>query len=131
MNNSKSISSNNCAVCGASKKRHKQKTSLFTCSFCGFEKDFAQKSSKDNNILIFSNDINAYFREKYHSLKKGETFDISVPVNRFYKSSQPIPGQVNFFKSKNIMFLLEQHGFQMVSRESRFSTQLTLIVRKV
>lgn len=120
-----------CDVCGATEKSLALKTSHFSCSFCGFEKDYAQKPSSNSDILIFSDDINSFFKEKFKTLNSGETFDLTLPVSRFYKSPKPIPGQVNFFKSKNIMFLLEQHGFQMVSRRSRFSTTLELVVRKV
>lgn len=131
MVDSNDISSRFCDVCGASTKSSEQKLSFYSCSFCGFKKDHSQEPSKNSNLLIFRDDINSYFQDKYQNLESGETFDFSVPVNRFYKSSKPLPGQVNFFKSKNIMFLLEQHGFQMVSRTSRFTTKLELTVRKV
>ncbi len=117
-----------CDVCGGSTYRIKQR---FKCSFCGFEKQPEQVGLKNNQELIFASDINKYFRDKYNSLEKGETFDLKVSVSRFYRSPRPLPGQVNFFKSKNIMFLLEQNGFQFISRKSRFSTILDLIVRKV
>ena len=75
--------------------------------------------------------ISQFFKDKYAELNHGETFILSLPVSGFYKKPVPKKGQVNFFKSKNIMFLLEQHGFQMVSRKSRFSSQLSMVVRKV
>ncbi len=131
MNNSNSIPSDNCAVCGGSVTSKLKQSVVFHCNFCGFEKIIGIKSTSSSNDLIYVNDVNEFFKNKYVKLNKGETFQFSVPVTRFYKRPKPIKGQINFFKSKNIMFLIEQHGFQMVSRESRFSTQLTLLVRKV
>ena len=117
-----------CEVCGGSGSVEQN---LFVCSHCGFKKNFLINADDTNNNLIFAADINIFFKNKYYSLNRGETFELSVPVRRFYKKPREQKGQVNFFTSKNIMFLLEQNGFQFVSRKSRFSTNLTLIVRKV
>lgn len=120
-----------CDVCGGDNPEPSIDKFIFQCRFCGFEKNKIQAGHTDNSNLIFTDDVNAYFKDKYSQLKKDETFELIVPVSRFYKTPQPQAGQVNFFKSKNIMFLLEQHGFQFVSRKSRFSTQLNLLVRKL
>lgn len=117
-----------CDVCGALATLIKQKQ---VCHFCKFEKDVFQEADVKNENLISAIDINQFLKEKYATLKHGDTFEISVPVTRFYKKPTPQPGQVNYFRSKNIMFLLEQHGFQMVNRKSRFSSVLCLTVRKV
>lgn len=117
-----------CDVCGGSGSKEQH---IFVCSHCGFKKDYLTPADDTNQNLIFAADINAFFRNKYYSLKRGETFELSVPVRRFYKNPSPQKNQINFFTSKNIMFLLEQHGFQFVSRKSRFSLILDLIVRKV
>ena len=81
--------------------------------------------------LPFTTDIQSYFTTRYNSLNKDGVLYISVPVSRYYKTPKPLDHQINFFKSKNIMFLLEQNGFQMIWRQSRFSTQLCLIARKI
>lgn len=128
MDNSEKRHSGNCDVCGGAARFTEQK---MKCPFCGFEKHLDRSGSYDNRELIFADDINEFFRDKYKNLGRGDTFDLQVPVSHFFKSSAPIPGQINFFKSKNIMFLIEQHGFQFVSRKSRFSTTLSLVVRKV
>lgn len=117
-----------CDVCGGNSNQIKQR---FKCSFCGFEKQLGQIGLKNNKELIFVSDINKYFRDKHNNLEKGDTFELVVSVSRFYRSPQPIPGQINFFKSKNIMFLLEQNGFQFINRRSRFSNTLNLTVRKI
>lgn len=80
--------------------------------------------------LPFAEDLNGYFQEKFHNLKTGELWYLAVPVKRFYHKPPPLPGQVNFFKEKNIMFLLEQHGFKMTWRQNRFAPTLRIIVRK-
>lgn len=120
-----------CEVCGASAPVHLMPNPEYKCGFCGFKKKFSEDNKYDNDDLCFAKDVNQYFKSKYNLTLKGETFELSVPVDRFYKTPTPIKGQINFFKSKNIMFLLEQHGFQMVSQKSRFSTILSLVVRKV
>ena len=125
------ISSDNCAVCGGTITSKLKQSVVLHCNFCGFEKIVGIVSTSNSDDLIYLDDVNQFFKNKYIKLNKGETFQFSVPVTRFYRRPKPMRGQINFFKSKNIMFLIEQHGFQMVSRKSRLSTQLTLIVRKV
>ncbi len=120
-----------CEVCGASAPVHLMPHPEYKCRFCGFKKVFSEDNIYDNDDLCFAKDVNLFFKKKRDLTMRGETFELVVPVKRFYKEPAPLPGQVNFFKSKNIMFLLEQHGFQLVSRKSRFSTALCLIVRKV
>ena len=117
-----------CDVCGGVGDI---KTVYFRCNFCGFKKKMNQTHNPPNHELINVEDVNDYFKQKHKTLKRGETFELTVPVSRFYKDPRPQPDQINFFKSKNIMFLIEQHGFQFVSRKSRFSTTLSLIIRKV
>lgn len=131
MNNSDTNQAQICDVCGSSAQMIKPLNGIFNCRFCGFKKLVNSEASQPNDDLISAPDVNEFFKEKYSALKKGETFELSLPVSRFYKTPAPLPNQINFFKSKNIMFLLEQHGFQMVSRKSRFSTKLSLIIRKV
>jgi|GEM_PF-1550931 hypothetical protein len=120
-----------CEVCGASAQQSTAQQSDFNCLFCGFKKLASSETDQPNDELIFAPDVNEFFKNKYSALNKGETFELSVPVSRFYKTPTPHPNQINFFKSKNIMFLIEQHGFQMVKRKSRFSTQLSLTIRRV
>ena len=81
-------------------------------------------------ILPFMPDVNGYFKERYRSLAKGGLLYLTTPVRRLYLNPPPLTGQVNFFKSKNIMFLLEQHGFRMAWRQNRFSPQLRIIARR-
>lgn len=125
--NNKSLD-NHCDVCGALAKISDHKK---VCGFCKFEKVLDQSTDQNNQNIIFADNINQFFKDKYAEMNHGETFILSLPVSRFYKKNVPEKGQVNFFKSKNIMFLLEQHGFQMVSRKSRLSSQLSMVVRKV
>ncbi|MCC3862366.1 hypothetical protein [Pseudemcibacter aquimaris] len=117
-----------CQVCGAVAEINADK---IICPFCKFEKSLNQSPDLSNKDLIRAENINGYFKNKYKTMEHGETFQLSIPVTRVYKTPEPQDGQVNFFRSKNIMFLLEQHGFQMVSRVSRYSTELRLVVRKV
>ncbi|MDG1707130.1 MAG: hypothetical protein P8H03_00120 [Emcibacteraceae bacterium] len=117
-----------CQVCGA---KNDVINHIIECRFCRFKKDLSLKGDPINKDLLFAEDINIYFKNKYVEMQRGETFKLTLPVSRFYKEPTPEEGQVNFFKSKNIMFLLEQNGFHMVTRKSRFSTTLDLIVRKV
>jgi glutaredoxin len=119
---------NHCDVCGALTRISVHKK---ICDFCKFVKALDKSTDKNNQNIIFADNINQFFKDKYAELNHGETFILSLPVSGFYKKPVPKKGQVNFFKSKNIMFLLEQHGFQMVSRKSRFSSQLSMVVRKV
>jgi len=118
----------NCQVCGA---QNISNTTILECHFCGFKKDLSCKGNPGNKDLLFAEDINVYFKMKHTEISRGQMFNLTIPVTRFYKTPIHILDQVNFFKSKNIMFLLEQHGFQMVSRKSRFSTILNIMVRKV
>lgn len=122
--------SEECQVCGGKAKYDINNKHILICQFCGFRK-LTTGSDLTNSDLVTAENINSYFRSLYNSMDHHETVPLQVPVNRIYKSPKPLPGQVNFFKSKNIMFLLEQHGFQMVSRRSRFFTELNLIIRKV
>ena len=131
MNNSGANSNQICDVCGASAQQNNPQEWVFNCRFCGFEKLAGSETTRPNNELVYAPDVNESFKDKYNTLKKGESFELSVPVSRFYKKPAPLSDQTNFFKSKNIMFLIEQHGFQMASRKSRFSTELSLIIRKV
>lgn len=117
-----------CDVCGGAGTI---KTDHFHCCFCGFKKKPYQAHVNTKSDLIFTDDVNAFFKEKHKALERGEVFELVVPVSRFYKTPAPKPDQINFFKSKNIMFLIEQHGFQFISRKSRFSTTLSLTIRKV
>lgn len=83
------------------------------------------------NELMYEMDINKFFICRYKSLAQNGLLYLSLPVSRFYKKTNFANDQVNFFKSKNVMFLLERHGFRMVWRKSRFSKQLRLIARKI
>jgi hypothetical protein len=123
-----SSSKQNCQVCGA---QNISNTTILKCHFCGFKKDTSPKGNTDNKNLLSAEDINVYFKMKHTETSRGQMFSLTIPVTRFYKTPIHIQDQVNFFKSKNIMFLLEQHGFQMVSRKSRFSTILNIMVRKI
>ncbi len=120
-----------CDVCGAAVAIQKKLCPEYNCRFCGFRKLLFESNQNNDGGLLFTKDINQFFKNKYTQMNRGETFELSIPVRRIYKRPKPVKGQINFFKSKNIMFLLEQHGFQMVSRKSRFSTHLQLVVRKV
>lgn len=131
MNTSYKNSSDKCDVCGAMAQSDKTRDHYFDCHFCGFKTLTDGKIKHQDDNLIYAIDVNKFFQNKYSELNKGDVFELSVPVSRFYKTPATQPNQINFFKSKNIMFLLEQHGFQMVKRKSRFSTTLDLIVRKI
>lgn len=82
------------------------------------------------NMLPFAPDVNDYFSDRFGRLIKGGLLFLSTPVRRPFRNPKPLEGQVNFFRSKNIMFLLEQHGFKMAWRQSRFSTTLRIIAQK-
>lgn len=131
MNTDKENPKIKCEVCGALVSIVKKTCLEYHCPFCGFRKLLVDNNQDNNDDLLFAKDINQFFKTKYNHMGHGETFKITIPVRRIYKNPEPVNGQINFFISKNIMFLLEQHGFQMVSRKSRFSTQLQLIIRKV
>lgn len=80
--------------------------------------------------LPFQEDLNAYLQEKFRQLAFGGLLYLSTPVKYFWQDPAPLPGQINFFKAKNIMFLLEQHGFKMAWRQNRFASILRIIARK-
>ncbi len=124
-----------CPICGA-KIPNVRSVQNFICSFCKFERRTAvglrkkSISSAEDIFLPFQVDLNDYFREKFQNLKPGDLWHLSTPVRRFYHKTTPLPGQINFFKEKNIMFLLEQYGFKMTWRQNRFSSTLRIIARK-
>jgi len=78
-------------------------------------------------ILPFQDNIAEYFSRKYHQLAPGGLLYLSLPVKRRLVKSPTLPGQINFFTSKNIMFLLEQHGFKLYWRRNRFTPVLRII----
>ena len=80
--------------------------------------------------LPFQDDLPNFFREKFRQLIPGGMLYLSTPVKRTFQKNVPLIGQINFFKSKNIMFLLEQHGFKMAWRKNRFSQTLRIIARR-
>ncbi len=136
-----------CPVCGA-KIPDALSVQDYICPFCHFERRAAitaqQSLAEDipervqnnhvneisNMTLPFQDDLNQYFRQKFQKLAPGETWYISVPVKRPFQKTPPLPGQINYFTSKNIMFLLEQHGFKMTWRQNRFASTLRIIARK-
>ncbi len=81
-------------------------------------------------ILPFQEDLAGFFMEKFRQLKPDGLLYLSTPVMWPFQKNAPLAGQVNFFRSRNIMFLLEQHGFKMAWRKNRFSTKLKIIARR-
>lgn len=81
-------------------------------------------------ILPFTENIPEYFSLKFRQLAPGGLLYLSVPVRRRLIKAAPLPGQINHFTSKNIMFLLEQHGFKLLWRKNRFARTLRIIARK-
>lgn len=81
-------------------------------------------------ILPFQENLAEYFSRKFRQLAPGGLLYLSTPVRRRFQGTYPLPGQINFFTSKNIMFLLEQHGFKLIWRKNRFAPILRIIVRK-
>ncbi|MCK5424257.1 MAG: hypothetical protein KAI89_02715 [Emcibacter sp.] len=124
-----------CPICGA-KISKAVSAQDFTCPFCKFERRTAVGTRQENisntedTALPFQEDLHDYFHEKFHLMKPGETLHISTPVIRFLQKPVILPGQINFFRAKNIMFLLEQHGFKMAWRKNRFSSILNIIARR-
>ena len=136
-----------CPVCGA-KIPDAPSVQAYICPFCHFERriaitdqqppveDIPKRVHKEhvcelsNMTLPFQDDLNQYFRQKFQKLAPGETWYLSVPVKRVFQKAAPLSGQINFFTSKNIMFLLEQHGFKMTWRQNRFASILRIIARK-
>ena len=93
-----------CEVCGAAAPVHLMPHPEYKCRFCGFKKIFSEDGVYDNDDLCFAKDVNLFFKKKYNLMMSGETFGLNVPVRRFYKTPDALPGQVNFFKSKNKHF---------------------------
>ena len=129
-----------CPICGAKIIDHNGYDD-FTCSFCAFEQktksapgnipsEFHHDSIPYDCSLPFQKDLNTYFRDKFDQLKAGDLWYLSTPVTRPFQTTSPLVGQINFFHAKNIMFLLEQHGFKMAWRKNRFSTSLKIIARR-
>lgn len=133
-----------CPICGAIVP-NAQSAQDYICSFCKFERRTASGnrishvSQVDTNeniseisdmTLPYIEDLNGYFQEKFQQLNRNELWYLSTPVNRIYRKNAPLSGQINFFREKNIMFLLEQHGFKMTWRQNRFSSILRIIARK-
>ncbi len=81
-------------------------------------------------VLPYVPDLSAFFREKFDQLRPGGLLYLSAPVQRPFLRSSPLPGQINFFQPKNIMFLLEQRGFKMAWRKNRLSPTLRIIARR-
>lgn len=77
--------------------------------------------------LAFAPDLDQFFQNRFISLNKGGMIYLSTPVKRSFLNTPALEGQVNFFRSKCIMLLLEKHGFKMIWRQSRFSRILRLI----
>jgi len=133
--------SGTCPICGAKITRARSH-GAYHCIFCGFECRAApilgatpvQRYHSDGRAydtsLPFQEDLALFFREKFNLLKPGDTLYLSTPVTRLWRKTSPLAQQINFFHAKNIMFLLEQHGFKMVWRENRFSTTLNIIARR-
>ncbi len=80
--------------------------------------------------LPFQDNLPGFFKEKFEQLSPGGMLYLSTPIRRLFQKNLPLTGQINFFKSKNIMFLLEQHGFKMAWRKNRFSSNLRIIARR-
>jgi len=80
--------------------------------------------------LPFQQDLPGFFREKFIQLRPGGLLYLSTPVRQIFQRPAALPGQINFFRPKNIMFQLEQHGFKMAWRKNRFSAALRIIARK-
>ena len=129
-----------CPICGAT-IIDIHGSDHFTCSFCAFERritsipndlssEFHGDGTEYDCSLPFHKDLNAYFRDKFDQLNAGDLWYLSTPVKRPFQTPQVQNGQINFFRAKNIMFLLEQHGFKMAWRKNRFSTNLKIIARR-
>ncbi len=138
------LTSIKCPICGA-KIPGAVSAQDFICPFCKFERrgdvgkkcsDLSQKAPNElfseapDMALPCIEDLNGYFHKKFQQLKPGELWELSTPVTRFYHKPAPLPGQINFFRAKNIMFLLEQHGFKMTWRKCRFSPVLRIVAKK-
>lgn len=80
--------------------------------------------------LPFIEDLSGFLSQKFKQLNSGGLLYLSLPVKRPFRSVPPLPGQINYFMPKNIMFLLEQRGFKMIWRKNRFSPTLRIIARK-
>ncbi|MBL4802032.1 MAG: hypothetical protein JKY45_09060 [Emcibacter sp.] len=80
--------------------------------------------------LPFQEDLNRDLQQKFSQLTSGGLLYLSTPITHYFRNPPPMPGQINFFRSKNIMFLLEQHGFKMTWRQNRFSSILRIVARK-
>lgn len=124
-----------CPICGA-KISPAISVQDFICPFCKFERRTAigvrqeTISAIEDMALPFQEDLHDYFHEKFCQMNPGETLHISTPVIGFFQKPVALPGQINFFRAKNIMFLLEQHGFKMAWRKNRFSSMLRIIARR-
>lgn len=80
-------------------------------------------------LLPFERDVNDYFKSRARSLRPGGLLYLSTPIKNIWGQEHALPGQINFFRSKNIMFLLERHGFKLDWRSRRFCKKLRLIAR--
>jgi len=80
--------------------------------------------------LPFVADLSVFLNRKFRQLAPGGLLYLSLPVERPLRAAVPLPGQINFFRPKNIMFLLEQRGFKMAWRKNRFSSTLRIIARR-
>lgn len=125
-----------CPICGA-KIPNAGSAQDFICPFCKFERRPAMgvriksiSSPHEDMTLPFQEDLNHYFHEKFQQLAPGELWHLSIPVKRPFHKIAPLPGQINFFRAKNIMFLLEQHGFKMAWRQNRFASTLRIIAQR-
>ena len=82
-------------------------------------------------MLPFQKDMNSFFKARYASLETGGFLILSVPVEGIFFKAPPFKGQMNIFRSKNIMFLLERNGFKLVRRSMPFGWIVYLIAQKI
>ena len=82
-------------------------------------------------MMPFEVDINLFLKNRFKSLNKGGVLCLTTPTSGYFFKSPLIQGQMNIFLPKNVMFLLEKHGFRLVDRSPKWQNILQITAQKM
>ena len=81
--------------------------------------------------LIYEEDLNHWFRQRYQNLRKGGVLMMLVPVKGRFGAAPYQSGQRHVFGPRSLMYLLERHGFKLYWKSRLRKNPLCLIARKM
>jgi|GEM_PF-2456098 len=82
-------------------------------------------------MLPYMADLDDFFRERFLSLKPGGLLFLSTPITVPFRITPRLDNQVNFFKARHVMIMLERHGFKVVWRTPFWQTELRVYARRM